>query len=192
MFRPTLRSSVRLVNRSTATSFLAGRLTAYRYLSQDARAKIDDAVNANPVVLFMKGTPAAPQCGFSRAVVQILELHGVPDDKLKTYNVLADEELRSGIKEYSEWPTVPQIYVNGEFIGGCDILIGMHQSGELETLLENNEIIPKIETAEAAEETPAEEPRSEEEPLAEAEKETPSSSEMESSALEDQPKEKTY
>jgi len=91
----------------------------------------------------MKGTPAEPQCGFSRAVVQILDLHGVPSEKMKTYNVLADQELRSGIKEFSyglwitfasrvmtdfslhrEWPTVPQIYVNGEFIGGCDILIG--------------------------------------------------------------------
>jgi hypothetical protein len=101
MFRPTLRSSVRLVSRSTAPSFLAGRLTAYRYLSQEARTKIDQAVKANPVVLFMKGTPVAPQCGFSRAVVQVLELHGVPEEKLKTYNVLADEELRSGIKEYS-------------------------------------------------------------------------------------------
>ena len=91
----------------------------------------------------MKGTPAEPQCGFSRAVVQILDLHGVPSEKMKTYNVLADQDLRSGIKEFSyvlsttfmskvmiefswhsEWPTVPQIYVNGEFIGGCDILIG--------------------------------------------------------------------
>lgn len=93
----------------------------------------------------MKGTPAAPQCGFSRAVVQILDMHGVPPEKLKTFNVLEDEELRSGIKEFScviyltsvvqvlthtlrhvlsEWPTVPQVYVNGEFVGGCDILLG--------------------------------------------------------------------
>lgn len=93
----------------------------------------------------MKGTPAAPQCGFSRAVVQILDMHGVPPEKMKTFNVLEDEELRSGIKEFScvthlasamqalthtfrrvisEWPTVPQVYVNGEFVGGCDILLG--------------------------------------------------------------------
>jgi monothiol glutaredoxin len=92
----------------------------------------------------MKGTPAEPQCGFSRAVVQILDIHGVVPEKMKTYNVLADDELRTGIKEFSDWPTVPQIYVNGEFVGGCDILLGMHQSGELETLLVNNQIIPKV------------------------------------------------
>jgi len=93
----------------------------------------------------MKGTPEEPQCGFSRAAIQVLELQGVPPEKLKTYNVLADQELRQGIKEFSEWPTIPQIYVNGEFVGGCDILISMHQSGELETLLENNSVIPKVE-----------------------------------------------
>lgn len=91
----------KLVNRNTSTALLQSRLTAFRYLSTDARAKIEQTVKANPVVLFMKGTPAEPQCGFSRAVVQILDLHGVPTEKLKTYNVLADAELRSGIKEYS-------------------------------------------------------------------------------------------
>jgi len=165
MFRPSLHSSFNILRRTAPSTFLTSRLTAYRYLSQDARARIQEAVKANPVVLFMKGTPAEPQCGFSRAVVQILDLHGVPSEKMKTYNVLADQELRSGIKEFSEWPTVPQIYVNGEFIGGCDILIGMHQSGELETLLENNGVISKVEsdsssikegTAEATSEEPKE------------------------------------
>jgi len=91
----------------------------------------------------MKGNPAVPQCGFSRASVQILDLHGVPKEKMTTFDVLEDQELRSGIKEFSDWPTIPQLYVGGEFVGGCDILIGMHQSGELATLLESNDIIPK-------------------------------------------------
>lgn len=81
----------------------------------------------------MKGTPAVPQCGFSRAVVQLLDIHGVSGPELlKTYNVLEDQELRNAIKEYSQWPTIPQLYCKGEFVGGCDILLGMHQSGELE------------------------------------------------------------
>ncbi|KDR67607.1 hypothetical protein GALMADRAFT_257829 [Galerina marginata CBS 339.88] len=145
MFRPSLRSSIKLLHRTAPSTLLTGRLAAYRCLSDQARSKIQEAVKSDPVVLFMKGTPEEPQCGFSRAVVQILDLHGVPAEKLKTYNVLADPDLRSGIKEFSEWPTVPQIYVNGEFVGGCDILIGMHQSGDLETLLENNGVIPKVE-----------------------------------------------
>jgi len=97
----------------------------------------------------MKGTPQQPQCGFSRAVIQILELHGVPGDKMKTYNVLEDAVLREGIKEFSEWPTIPQVYVNGEFVGGCDIVIGMHQSGELEKLLDSHGILPPVSEEEA-------------------------------------------
>lgn len=76
----------------------------------------------------------------------MLELHGVHAEKIKTFDVLADEELRSGIKEFSDWPTVPQVYVNGEFVGGCDIVLGMHQSGELEELLEKHDVIPKVQT----------------------------------------------
>ena len=90
-----------MLNRSAPSAVLSSRLITYRLLSTEARAKIASAVKADPVVLFMKGTPEQPQCGFSRAVVQILDLHGVPGEKLKTYNVLADEELRSGIKEFS-------------------------------------------------------------------------------------------
>lgn len=84
----------------------------------------------------MKGTPEQPMCGFSRATIQILGLQGVDPKKLSAFNVLEDQELREGIKEFSEWPTIPQLYVNKEFVGGCDILVGMHQSGELETLLD--------------------------------------------------------
>ncbi|KAF8623126.1 hypothetical protein AX17_007560 [Amanita inopinata Kibby_2008] len=126
------------------TTFAARRFGAVRFISQEVRSKIDAAVKAKPLVLFMKGTLETPQCGFSRAVVQILDLQGVPPEKMQSYNVLEDQELRSSIKEYSEWPTIPQVYVDGEFVGGCDILLGMHQSGELENLLENHNIIPKI------------------------------------------------
>ncbi|TFK25115.1 monothiol glutaredoxin-5 [Coprinopsis marcescibilis] len=150
MFRPLFSSSLRTLRPTAARTLLKGQFTAYRYLSQETRAIIQKAVTAKPVVLFMKGTPDAPACGFSRAVVQVLDLHGVPPEKMQTYNVLEDAELRTSIKEFSEWPTIPQIYVNGEFIGGCDIVISMHQSGELETLLENNNVIPKIPAEEAA------------------------------------------
>ncbi|KIY45014.1 monothiol glutaredoxin [Fistulina hepatica ATCC 64428] len=118
-----------------------------RLLSTEARAQLETTVKSAPLVLFMKGTPQYPECGFSRAVVQILDLHGVPTEKVKSLNVLEDQELRNNIKEFSEWPTIPQVYVNGEFVGGCDIIMGMHQSGELETLLENNGVIPKVEEA---------------------------------------------
>jgi len=101
----------------------------------------------------MKGTPELPQCGFSRAVIQVLDLHGVPHEKMRTYNVLEDPELRNGIKEFSEWPTVPQLYVNSEFVGGCDIVLGMHQSGELEELLEKHNIIPKLDEEKATQAT---------------------------------------
>jgi len=122
-----------------------------RLLSDDSRKKIDAAVKANPVVVFMKGTPSTPQCGFSRAVAQILDVQGVPKDKLKTYNVLEDQELREGIKEYSSWPTIPQVYLGGEFVGGCDIMLQMHQSGELAQLLADKDVLPSGKTAPAPE-----------------------------------------
>jgi len=90
-------------------------------------------IKANPIVLFMKGTPDFPQCGFSGQVVQILDYLGVP---YKGINVLDSEELRQAIKDYSKWPTIPQLYVKGEFIGGCDIIREMFQQGELQKLLE--------------------------------------------------------
>ncbi|HZS83893.1 MAG TPA: Grx4 family monothiol glutaredoxin [Stellaceae bacterium] len=99
--------------------------------------RIRQDVTNNPVVLFMKGTPVFPQCGFSAAVVQILSHMGV---KFKGIDVLTDPEIRQGIKEYSSWPTIPQLYVKGEFIGGCDIIREMFESGELQELLKNNGI----------------------------------------------------
>jgi len=89
-------------------------------------------VTENPVVLYMKGTPDAPMCGFSAAAVQILEACGA--DNVATVNVLADNDIRQGIKEFSQWPTIPQLYVNGEFVGGADIMREMYQSGELQKL----------------------------------------------------------
>jgi monothiol glutaredoxin len=94
--------------------------------------RIQGDVTENPVMLYMKGTAMFPQCGFSARVVQILTHLGVP---FHTANVLEDPELRDGVKHYSNWPTIPQLYVKGEFVGGCDIVTEMFQSGELETLL---------------------------------------------------------
>ncbi|HEY7805448.1 MAG TPA: Grx4 family monothiol glutaredoxin [Orrella sp.] len=99
----------------------------------DAQTFIKETVANNPVVLFMKGTAQFPQCGFSGRAIQILRDSGVT--KLVTVNVLEDEEVRQGIKTYSQWPTIPQLYVKGEFIGGCDILVEMDESGELKQLL---------------------------------------------------------
>jgi monothiol glutaredoxin len=95
---------------------------------------IDKEVKSNEVVLFMKGTPQFPMCGFSGQVVQILDYLGVP---YKGLNVLESDDLRQGIKEYSNWPTVPQLYIKGEFIGGCDIVREMFQAGELQGLLKD-------------------------------------------------------
>src|SRR5258706_10008999 len=99
----------------------------------DVQIRIGDEVKNNPVVIFMKGTPVFPQCGFSAAVVQILSHLGV---KFKGIDVLADPSVRQGIKEFSNWPTVPQLYVQGEFIGGCDIVREMFETGELQQVLE--------------------------------------------------------
>jgi monothiol glutaredoxin len=96
--------------------------------------RIKGDVTANPVVLFMKGSPVFPQCGFSAAVVQILTHLGV---KFKGVDVLQDPAIRQGIKDYSSWPTIPQLYVKGEFVGGCDIIREMFESGELQDLLKN-------------------------------------------------------
>jgi monothiol glutaredoxin len=98
----------------------------------DAQARIADDVKNNDVLLYMKGTPAFPQCGFSAVTVQILSHIGV---KFKAVNVLEDPEVREGIKAFSNWPTIPQLYVRGEFIGGSDIMMEMYQSGELQQVL---------------------------------------------------------
>ena len=99
----------------------------------DTQEKIRQQVTENRVVLYMKGTPDAPQCGFSAAAVQILEACGA--DEVATVNVLADADIRQGIKQFSNWPTIPQLYVDGEFVGGADIMREMYQSGELKKLL---------------------------------------------------------
>jgi len=98
-----------------------------------AREQIEKDVKGNKVMLYMKGTPDAPMCGFSAQVVNVLKTYNVP---FKSFNVLEDESIRQAIKEYADWPTIPQLYVNGEFIGGCDIMMELHQSGELKKLLE--------------------------------------------------------
>ncbi|BGP17842.1 hypothetical protein JCM10213_008360 [Rhodosporidiobolus nylandii] len=155
----TLTSSLRAAARpslssATAASPLANPaalrlIQQRRLLSQEAKQKIDDVVAKNPLVLFMKGTPDLPQCGFSRAVCQILEVQGVPADKIVAFNCLEDSELREGIKEYSSWPTIPQLYIAGEFVGGCDIALQMHQSGELEKLLLEHKLVEAEPGAEA-------------------------------------------
>lgn len=101
-------------------------------MRDEIRKQIDETVKGNKVVLFMKGSKHFPQCGFSARVVQVLKALNVD---FKDVNVLADQEIREGIKEYTNWPTIPQLYVNGTFIGGCDIVTELYQSGELEKIL---------------------------------------------------------
>ncbi|WP_293572819.1 Grx4 family monothiol glutaredoxin [Phaeobacter sp.] len=101
----------------------------------DVKSRIDDLVKANDVVLFMKGTKDMPQCGFSSRVAGVLNYIGL---SYADVNVLADEEIRQGIKDYSDWPTIPQLYVKGEFVGGCDIITEMTLSGELDGMFEEN------------------------------------------------------
>jgi len=100
----------------------------------DIQATIKDQVTQNPVVLYMKGTPQMPQCGFSAMAVQVLNACGIR--QFFSVNVLADAAIREGIKHFANWPTIPQLYVNGEFVGGSDIMREMYQSGELQKLLE--------------------------------------------------------
>ncbi len=95
--------------------------------------KIKQQINSDKVVLYMKGTPNSPMCGFSAQAIKILGATGV---KYSTFDVLADDEVRQGIKQYSNWPTFPQLYVNGELVGGCDIMVEMYRKGELQTLID--------------------------------------------------------
>jgi monothiol glutaredoxin len=101
-------------------------------MGEDLRTRIESLIQGSRVMLFMKGTKQFPACGFSNAVVQILKKEGV---EFETFNILADPEVRQGLKEYSSWPTYPQLYVNGKFVGGCDIVTEMHQNGELSGVL---------------------------------------------------------
>ena len=104
----------------------------------EIKEKIKNLIDANEVCLFMKGTPESPQCGFSMAVSNVLKHLKV---NFKGVNVLEDENLRQGIKEFSDWPTIPQLYIKGEFIGGCDIVKEMFEKGELKSLLESKKLI---------------------------------------------------
>lgn len=100
--------------------------------------RIQNTIESHPITLYMKGTADAPQCGFSAVIVQILQTLQVP---FKDINVLADPEIRQGIKDYSNWPTIPQLYLQGEFLGGCDIIKEMHQNGELEEILKEKGLL---------------------------------------------------
>ena len=111
-------------------------------MSDDVQTSIDNAVKGNDVLLFMKGTPTFPQCGFSSVVVQVLDYLGV---EYQAVNVLDNQDVREGIKTYSDWPTIPQLYVKGEFVGGCDIIKEMFEAGELKEYLDEKGI--KMEAA---------------------------------------------
>lgn len=124
-----------------ARSTLLYRPQPKLFMSTEIRKAIEDAVGSAPVVLFMKGTPEFPQCGFSKATIGILGQQGVDPEKFAAYNVLEDPELREAIKEFSEWPTIPQLYVNKEFVGGCDVIKSMATTGELAELLEDAEVL---------------------------------------------------
>ena len=102
-------------------------------MSDEAQTAIDEAVKAHDVLLFMKGTPTFPQCGFSSTVVQILDVVGA---EYTATNVLENQDIREGIKTYSDWPTIPQLYVKGEFVGGCDIIREMYETGELKSFMQ--------------------------------------------------------
>ena len=101
----------------------------------DTQKRIDDLVKSSDVLLFMKGTASFPMCGFSGRAIQVLKACGVDPKGITTVNVLDDEEIRQGIKDYSKWPTIPQLYIKGEFIGGSDIMMEMYESGELKQTL---------------------------------------------------------
>ncbi len=102
-------------------------------MTPELKQRIDNLIKENKIIVFMKGTKLMPMCGFSNNVVQILNTLGVP---FETVNVLDDYEMRQGIKEYSNWPTIPQVYINGQFVGGSDIMIELYQKGELQQMVE--------------------------------------------------------
>ena len=102
-------------------------------MTPELKNRLDQLINSHKILVFMKGAKLMPQCGFSNNVVQIFNTLGV---SYETVDVLADHDIRQGIKEYSNWPTIPQVYINGEFVGGCDIMIEMYQNGELQQMVE--------------------------------------------------------
>lgn len=140
MFSSILRKSVPLAARPSI--LMCSNMA--RFMSTETKKAIEEAIGSAPVVLFMKGTPEFPQCGFSRATISMLGQQGVDPAKFAAYNVLEDPELREGIKEFSNWPTIPQLYVNNEFVGGCDVITSMARSGELSDVLEEaNALVPE-------------------------------------------------
>ena len=106
----------------------------------DIQEAIDKEIKSHPVILFMKGTPQFPQCGFSALAIEALRMHLPEKDSFHTVNVLMDPDIRSGIKEYSDWPTIPQLFVRGEFIGGADIIKQLHEEGKLGDLLSGESV----------------------------------------------------
>lgn len=102
-------------------------------MTPEVKERIDSLINENKIMVFMKGSKLMPMCGFSNNVVQIINTLGVP---YETFDILEDQEIRQGIKEYSNWPTIPQVYINGEFVGGSDIMIELYQKGELQQMVE--------------------------------------------------------
>ena len=106
-------------------------------MDEKIKKRIEDMIQKNKIFIFMKGTPESPECGFSMKVAEILKSYNI---ELGYFNIFEDEEIRQGIKEYANWPTIPQLYINGKFIGGCDITEELHRSGKLKTLIEEYEI----------------------------------------------------
>lgn len=116
----------------------------FRSICHETQANIQNLLKISPIVLFMKGTPENPLCGFSRVAIYILNLYAIDPSKFLTFNVLEDDRIRQGIKEYSNWPTIPQLYINNEFIGGSDILFQMYKNGELKELLHKAGVLLKL------------------------------------------------
>ena len=134
--RTALNAGRRVILNRPQTTEIKTTSFLNRFLSDEGNQPIagtpewfDDVTKTNKITLFMKGTPDSPQCGFSRGVCQILDMHGVKVDK--AVNVLEDNAVREGVKEYSDWPTIPQVYMGGEFIGGFDLMLELHQNGEI-------------------------------------------------------------
>lgn len=128
---------------TTTTLSTCRRNLASTASSNAVHERIQALVNDDKVFVFMKGTPDEPMCGFSRAVMQVMKMHGV---KFGAQDVLADADIRQGVKEFSSWPTIPQVYIDGEFVGGCDIIVQLHQSGELIDTLRKAGIESKLVT----------------------------------------------
>lgn len=149
MIRLSLRASV---SQSASESSLriqhSLRHISLRSLSTKEKSKVLNAIQSAPVVLFMKGTPSSPACKYSRNTIQILGYQGVDPIKFNSYNVLDDQELRDGVKEYSDWPTIPQLYLNGQFIGGHDLVVNLGENGDLAELLDQAGVLIPEETQE--------------------------------------------